>query len=357
MSHNLLIRLPNWVGDVCMCLPALDALRASGIRLTCVGGPWACNLLQAYPATVMPLPKGIRDDAKVLRSLSPKEILLFPGSISSAAAAHLASKKAIGYVGDWRRRLLAHHISRDGGEHEVERFWRLAKAAAQYLGLDRSAFAGRIPCPRLPLTDESRRTADRLFGSEADKTIVICPMAAGTINGRLKRWPGFSRAADLLADRGWLLVCCPGPGEQEECRRAVPRANILPGLDLQEYGAVLAAAQGVLANDSGPMHLAAAVGTKVMGVFGVSDPDRYRPWGGHAIADANHWAGPAQVVQSLPTVIDFQPLQTGSAELQRPLQSSYARSTKQSSSRHRTSSRQSIVNRLDLAHTDSSVPN
>lgn len=48
MAHDLLIRLPNWVGDVCMCLPALDALRARGVSLTCVGRAWAPNLLKAF---------------------------------------------------------------------------------------------------------------------------------------------------------------------------------------------------------------------------------------------------------------------------------------------------------------------
>lgn len=67
MSVDLLIRLPNWVGDVCTCLPALDALRASGAMLTCYGRDWAPNVLAGYDATVVTLPQGIRNDAQLMR--------------------------------------------------------------------------------------------------------------------------------------------------------------------------------------------------------------------------------------------------------------------------------------------------
>ncbi|MEE8528002.1 MAG: glycosyltransferase family 9 protein [Gammaproteobacteria bacterium] len=315
MAHDLLIKLPNWVGDVCMCLPALDALRARGVSLTCVGHAWAPNLLKAFPATVISLPKGIRNDAKVLRSLAPRDILLFTDSFSSAAAARLAGKKAIGYVGDWRQSLLAHRVRRGTGQHVIERFWWLATAAAKRLGLDVSAFTGGIPYPRLPLTDESRRVAAELLSGGAGHTIVICPIGHN-IKGQSKRWPGFSHAADLLADRGWRLVCCPGPDEEQECRRAAPRAEMLPGLDLQTYGAVLAAARGVLANDCGPMHLAAAVGGEVLGVYGISDPQRYRPWGGHTIGCANRWPKPDRVVERLLEAIDPSPSQPSDTGLE-----------------------------------------
>jgi heptosyltransferase-2 len=79
-------------------------------------------------------------------------------------------------------------------------------------------------------------------------------------------------------------VVCPGPGEEAACAAQVPAAQPLPGLGLGAYAAVLAGARVVVANDSGPMHLAAAVDAPVVGVFGVSDPARTRPWSPQAEA-------------------------------------------------------------------------
>ena len=313
MSVDLLVRLPNWVGDVCTCLPALDALRASGATLTCYGRDWAPNVLAGYDATVVTLPKGIRNDAQLMRKQSALDIILFPNSFSSAASAKLAGKKSIGYAGDWRRFLLTYRIKRGPGEHKIERFWWLAKAAAERLHLDTHCFMRDVPNPILPLTETSQQQAHELLGDEAAQTIVICPMAVGTINGRPKRWPHFSAATEALADRGWRLVCCPGPDEEQECRRSLPRAKMLCGLDLQIYAAVMALAKGVLANDSGPMHLAAAVGGTVLGIYGVSDPQRYRPWGGATIGSADAWPESNRVVERLLQAIDPPPLQPGNS--------------------------------------------
>jgi len=105
--------------------------------------------------------------------------------------------------------------------------------------------------------------------------LVFVPLATGDIHGRSKQWPGFPQ----LMDHGLPVVVCPGPGEEAACRQLLPSARMLPGLGLGTYAAVLAGARLVVANDSGPMHLAAAAGAPVIGLFGVSEPERTRPWG------------------------------------------------------------------------------
>jgi heptosyltransferase-2 len=82
----------------------------------------------------------------------------------------------------------------------------------------------------------------------------------------------------MLTEQGCTVIACPGPGEEAACASALPGVTPIPGLGLGAYAAIMATAQRVVANDSGPMHLAAAVGAPVLGVFGVSDPQRTRPW-------------------------------------------------------------------------------
>ncbi len=116
--------------------------------------------------------------------------------------------------------------------------------------------------------------------------VVLAPLAVGTCRGQSKCWPGFAELAQGLHELGVATVCCPGPGEEELMRAQLPTALILPGLGLGAYAAVCRAAQLTIANDSGPMHLAAAAGGVVLGVFGPSDPQRTHPWSPQA-----HWLG------------------------------------------------------------------
>jgi len=109
--------------------------------------------------------------------------------------------------------------------------------------------------------------------------VVLCPVAVGLHHGRVKAWDGFGRLnAELLA-RGMCVVAMPGPGESADVQRALPGATVLPESDVGTFAALLADAQLVVANDSGPGHLAAAVGARLVSVFGVTEPEKTTPWG------------------------------------------------------------------------------
>jgi heptosyltransferase-2 len=104
-----------------------------------------------------------------------------------------------------------------------------------------------------------------------------------------------------LIEQGETVVACPGPGEAAACAAALPGARLLDGLGLGAYAAVMSLSRRVVANDSGPMHLAAAVGAPVLGIFGVSDPGRTRPWGrsGAIVGNRNAWPTVQAVWESL----------------------------------------------------------
>jgi heptosyltransferase-2 len=294
MGVPLLVRLPNWVGDVCMALPALRALAAQGADLTLVGRGWAADLLAGHGWPVLALPRGVRDAARVVRATGIGRGLLLTNSLSSAAVLRLAGVSALGHRGEGRAPLLGRAIARpppDG--HEVEVFWRLAAAAAPWLSLPPLP-EGPGPTLGLRLTDGHRAAARAALGAggldaatiERRDYLVLAPMAAGTVRGQSKAWPGFADLARTCLASGAVAVCCPGPGEEAAAAQAVPGAHLLPGLGLGAYAAVCAGARVTVANDSGPMHLAAAVDAPVLGVFGPGDPVRTRPWGPQA-----HWTG------------------------------------------------------------------
>ncbi len=289
---KLVVRLPNWVGDVCMALPALTALADRGIELQLIGKGWAGDLLAGYGWPVTRLPSGLGPAAGTIRALGIPRGLLLTNSFGSALQFRLAGVRAVGFRRECRSLLLGRGVPRQAGGHEVAAFWRLATEVAVWLALP--------PLPAEPptslglrLTDD-HRTAARTALHQANvhsPYIVLCPLAVGTINGKSKVWPSFPPLARILTERGMTLVACPGPGEEAASAEALPGVRQLPGLGLGAYAAICAGALHTIANDSGPMHLAAAVNAPVLGVFGITDAQRTRPWAaqGHTLGGADGW--------------------------------------------------------------------
>ncbi len=89
----------------------------------------------------------------------------------------------------------------------------------------------------------------------------------------------------------------PGPNETAAVRSALPEAILLPESNIATFAAILAGARLVVANDSGSGHLAAAVGARLISVFGVTEPEKTRPWSTRAtlIGSGNGWPSYAEV--------------------------------------------------------------
>jgi heptosyltransferase II len=299
---GLLVRLPNWVGDACMALPALGALAQRGLALHLVGKGWAGDLFAGHGWPVLRAPGGLRADARLLRETGIRAGLLLTNSFSSAAAFRLGGVSALGHAGDGRALLLGRAIARPTAVHEVEAFWRLAREFAVWRGL--APLPARPP-PRLGLvTTEAHQAAarqalDRAGLHAGARFLVLAPLATGTVAGRSKVWPHFARLSEALAAQGIPTVSCPGPGEDAAALAAAPRSMQLPGLALGAYAAVCRQAVLVIANDSGPMHLAAAVDAPVLGLFGAGEPHRTRPW-----HPAGRWLGGAEGWPPLDRVLE-----------------------------------------------------
>ena len=270
----LIVRLPNHLGDVCMSIAALDALAAAGYELTLAGRPWIGSLFEAYAWRTVPLGGNRRDHVRALSDAARGRGLLFTNSFSTALEFRLAGIAATGYARGGRSLLLAHAVPVDDADHMVEYYHRLAA----------TLIAG--PCAVPAALDlrvgigARQRLQHALAAAGAERPyVVLCPVAVGVHHGKMKAWDGFRRLQHELLGRGHRVVALPGPAESAEVRRVLPEAIVLPESDVGAFAALLADAQLVVANDSGPGHLAAAVGAPLVSVFGVTEPEKTRPWG------------------------------------------------------------------------------
>ena len=284
MPRPIVVRLHNWIGDVVVGIPALRLLAEHGCEPTLIGRPWAASLLAGHGWRVVPLARGLRARSAQWRRLRPRvaagagdgiDAVLLATSFSAALECRLGGAHAIGHDTDHRRLLLARSVPRPRGVHALEENWHLA---CRFLGVDAPppASIGLAVAPDALAIADARLVAAGVGAG----FVVLCPFAVGRFEGQSKAWPGFDALADRLAAAGRQTVVCPGPGDEERDARArFPASAVLTGVPLGEYAALLSLAAAVVANDTGPGHMAAAVGAPLVSVLGPTDAARWAPWG------------------------------------------------------------------------------
>lgn len=143
------------------------------------------------------------------------------------------------------------------------------------------------PLPKLAIVPAAARRAAALVDPEKGQYVVLHPGGAANPGTTMleKRWPvdRFTQVARALEDRGFTIVLSGGPGDIEmieTIRGWIPAAVILAGqADLRTTAEVIRRADLFVGGDTGVSHIAAAVGTPVVAIFGPTNPRRYRPLG------------------------------------------------------------------------------
>ncbi|MCZ8410763.1 heptosyltransferase [Achromobacter dolens] len=301
----LYVRLPNWVGDVCMSLPSLRALQAAGLPLVICARPWARDLLDGIDKReFLPMLGKVGPDRATVsahrRALGAEgrraRGLLLPDSLSSALVFRLAGVPSAGYRDDGRSFLLRWPVAKpDGGLHAVQSWHHLTREALARWGLPTGP-GEPGPTLDLPLTPAHHQTASLALeaaGLAGQRFVLIAPTATGLHKGRVKVWPGFDTLTRALQARGHTVVMCPPPAEAEEARRNAPTAQLLPALPLGAFAALTARATLVICNDSGVSHVAASAGARELTLFGVTRPGRTGPWSPRAVCVGSETAWPS----------------------------------------------------------------
>jgi heptosyltransferase II len=302
----LVVRLCNWVGEVVLSVPALRRLDAAGFDLHLVGKGWAPALLAGTSWPVMVRRPGLGAASAQLRSLRraleatggrAARALLLTKSLSSALEARLAGLAAAGYAHDGRSLLLAAAYPLPRLTHAAHAYWHLVN---RFLGED-APFPASVDLVPSPAQDAAARALLAAHAIAPRGYALLCPFSGPDDRQRRKVWPGFAELAAALEAAALPVAVCPGPGEEALAAATLPRALQLTGIDLGVYAALLRLARAVVANDTGPGHLAAAVGARLVSIYGPQSVAAWAPLGPRVelLHDPDGWPGAARVAASV----------------------------------------------------------
>lgn len=282
--RTIAVRLTNWVGDAVMNTPFLARVRElfPNARVYTLGRKNVAALFDGHPGVdeVWEIDdkswKGFRQAASRLRGLRPDLGFILPNSMKSAALfAAGGVKNRVGYSRDARKALLTHPVAprpEDLAVHEVKYYLRLLHFWETEL---------REPPPlKLVVADEERARIDTwLEGHGVGRNDFVVGVNPSAFFGTAKRWLPESYAAvasHFVRNRAAHVVVTGLPSErgtaEEVCRFGSGRFHNAAGeMNLRDLVAFLARCDLFLTNDSGAMHIAAALGTPLAAIFGSTD--------------------------------------------------------------------------------------
>ena len=294
---KILVRAPNWVGDAVMAIPALEAIRKSrlGAEIVVLARPAVADTYRDQPFADRVIEFDYQGRhrrwlgraqlvAEMRREKFTVAILLQNAFEAAWLAWRAGIPERVGYARDGRGALLTKPIRVPAtGEiprHESHYYLELLRRAGWIKA------RGDIEPIHLRVSDSAREAMEsKLNAAGSRRGVWRCAIAPGASYGVAKCWPPerFTSLADrLISECGADVILFGTSGEREIaqsiCSAMKGRAISLVGqTTMGDLPALLSACSVFVGNDSGAMHVAAAVGLPVVGIFGSTNPEATRP--------------------------------------------------------------------------------
>ncbi|MEM7828151.1 MAG: lipopolysaccharide heptosyltransferase II [Candidatus Aenigmatarchaeota archaeon] len=294
--RKILIRVPNWIGDAVMSLPAISAIKKGfkNSEVCILGKPWVAPIYFNNPMIDRiieyrsgDLHKGLIGKVRLINQIKRERFeiaILFQNAIEAAILAFLARIPIrVGYNTDLRGPLLTHSVKRPWKRkiHHTEYYLEMIRSS----GLVKDVLNDY---PNIFISSEEKRWAREFLISNGflmDKPIVgINP---GASYGPAKRWfpERFATVGNELSKLFDASVILFGSSEDVKICREI--SSMLTGRFLDLSGkttlrhliSIISQCSVFITNDTGPMHIAAAIGVPVVAIFGSTDPDLTGPVG------------------------------------------------------------------------------
>ena len=281
-----LVVAPAWIGDTVMAHPLFMRLhrRIPGLQLDALAPPWVAPVLRRMPEIGEIIDNPFAHGelsftaryrlARQLAQRGYRQAYVLPNSLKSALIPFLACiPERIGFTGESRYGLInrRHVLDKVALPQMAERFAQLAQTPS-------SPLERPVEYPRLASSPaQQAETLAKLGIDRSQRVAVFCP---GAEYGPAKRWPArhFATLADELAQRGYAVWLLGSPKDRpvgEEIVKlsttATPR-NFCGETSLSQAIDLIAASSFMVCNDSGLMHVAAALGRPLVAVYGSSSP-------------------------------------------------------------------------------------
>lgn len=297
MPNKILIVGPAWVGDTVMAQSLFRLIKQQqpDAELHVLSPAWTFSLLACMPeiTKVIPLPVGHGELKLVTRFRLARRLaaeaydqaIVLPNSFKSALIPWFARiKKRTGWLGECRYGLLNDYRRLDKTRYPL--------MVEQYLALglpENTALPKPTPLPNMQVAPYTQTAALTKIGVEMSEKPILA-LGAGAEFGSSKRWPEayYAEVARQKIKAGWTVWLFGSPKDRpitERVNAMVDQAcvNIAGRTELAETIALLSLVQGVVTNDSGLMHMAAALGKPLVAVYGSTSPNFTPPLSDKAV--------------------------------------------------------------------------
>ncbi|MFO7665696.1 MAG: lipopolysaccharide heptosyltransferase II [Desulfobacterales bacterium] len=286
--NNILIRATNWVGDAVMTLPALEAVRENfpESRITVLARPWVAPVFENHPAVNNiliynshdGLKKNISEFFHVINLVRKNRFdlaVLFQNAFEAAFLAYLGRVRyRLGFDSDGRGFLLTHRIKRTDdilGVHQVEYYLSILKS----VGLEAKS---RNPVLHISKKDSIKAEA-LLKINGINLNDFLLGLGPGAIFGNAKRWPveRFAKIGDWAAEKWSAKIIIMGSKKEKEIGTSMTGlmrhkpVDFCGATSLGEAMGIIGRCNLFVTNDSGLMHVAAALGVSTLAIFGSTD--------------------------------------------------------------------------------------